>query len=83
LIEGAAAAAAEVVNLSVGSGLKGSRRTTTRPCSLCQRQGVAWDFDDDGELHDSLRSFLTKPASDKKITSFLIIFLPNLGNNIF
>jgi len=62
LIEGAAAAAAaEVVNLSVGSGLKGSRRTT-RPCSLCQRQGVPWDFDDDGELHDNLRSFLIKPA---------------------
>ncbi|CAK9275749.1 unnamed protein product [Sphagnum jensenii] len=36
LIEGAAAAPAEVVNLSVGSGLKGSRRTT-RPCSLSAR----------------------------------------------
>jgi len=58
LIEGAAATA-EVVNLSVGSGLKGSRKTT-RPCSLCQRQGVPWDFDDDGELHDSFDKFSYK-----------------------
>jgi hypothetical protein len=46
-------------------------------------QGVPWDFDDDGELHDSLMPFLTKRASDKKITSDLLIVLPNLGNNIF
>jgi len=65
LIKGAAAA--EVVIVSVASGLKGSRRTT-RPCSRCERQGVPWmQFD----------------ASDKKNTSDLLIVLPNLGNNIF